>query len=295
MDKIITDEANAEQAEYWNGEAGQGWVDRDKQMERTLRPIGGEAIAAALVQPGEAVLDIGCGCADTSFSLLESVGATGRVFGVDISGPMLGVAATRAKQLPEELQGAIAFEHADASIYPFEAESFDLIFSRFGVMFFADPVAAFANVRTALKPGGRITFICWAPVPENEWITVPMGAALQHIPTPEPMPPNSPGPFGLSDREFTKQMLIDAGFADINIACTQPLMRFGHGIERDRVADFFIDAGPVSRLLGDAAPEKIETVRGAIAEAIMPHYDGETVNLNASCWVVTAVNGGGAD
>ena len=290
MIDITADEANAEQVEFWNGEAGQEWVERDKQMRMTLRPIGGEAIAAALVQPGEAVLDIGCGCADTSFALLESVGATGRVLGVDISEPMLGAATTRAKQLSDELQGAISFELADASIYPFEAASFDLVFSRFGVMFFADPDAAFANIRKALKPGGRIAFICWAPVPENEWITLPMSAAFAHVPRPEPVPPNSPGPFGLSDRVFTEQMLSEAGYTDINIVSTRPLMRFGHGIEQDRVADFFIDIGPASRLLKDTPPDLVETVRLAMTEAVMPHYDGETVNLNASCWIVTASN-----
>ena len=288
MIDIKADEANAEQVEYWNGEAGQNWVERDKQMAMTLRPIGGEAIAAALVQPGEAVLDIGCGCADTSFSLLQSVGATGRVLGVDISGPMLEAATNRAKQLPDELQDAIVFEHADASIYPFEPASFDLIFSRFGVMFFADPAAAFANIRKALKPEGRIAFICWAPVPENEWITLPMSAALQHIPRPEPMPPNAPGPFGLSDRAYTEQVLSEAGYTDINIVSTRPLMRFGHGIERDGVADFFVDIGPAARVLIDTPPELIETVRLAMAEAVMPRYDGETINLNASCWIVTA-------
>lgn len=288
MIDITADEANAEQVEYWNGEAGQGWVERDKQMAMTLRPIGEEAVAAALIRPGEAVLDIGCGCADTSFALLEGVGVAGRVLGVDISGPMLETATTRAGQLADELQGAIAFEHADASVYPFEAASFDLIFSRFGVMFFADPAAAFANMRKALKPGGRIAFICWAPVPENEWITLPMSAALQYIARPEPVPPNSPGPFGLSDKAFTEQVLSEAGYTDINIVSTRPLMRFGHGLEREAVVDFFLDMGPASRVLIDTPPELIETVRLAMSEAIMRHYDGKTINFNASCWIVTA-------
>lgn len=288
MDKKITDNANAEQVEYWNGDAGQGWVDRDQQMAKTLGPIGEEAITAAKVQPGEAVLDIGCGCAGTSFALLDRVGPTGRVLGVDISGPMLGAAAAKAQELPADQQSAISFEHADASTYPFEAASFDLVFSRFGVMFFADPVAAFTNIRKALKPGGRIAFICWAPVPDNEWITVPMGAALKHLPRPEATPPNAPGPFGLSNTEFVKQMLTEAGYSSITITSTRPTMRFGHGLDRDRVADFFIDAGPVSRLLTEASPEQVGVVRQAITEAIMPHYDGDTVNLNASCWIVTA-------
>lgn len=290
MSEFSADNANAEQIEYWNGEAGQGWAERDRQMEKTLGPIGAKAIEAASLQSGERVLDIGCGCAGTSFALLDKVGASGKVLGVDISGPMLKTAAATAEQLPVQLQNAISFEQADASIYPFKAESFDLVFSRFGVMFFADPAAAFANSRKALKPGGRMAFICWAPVPGNEWITLPMAAALQHLPRPEPMPPNAPGPFGLSDRDYVEQVLKQAGYTNVNVASFQPTMRFGHGMARERVADFFIDAGPVSRLLIDASPELTETVRASMAEAIMPLYDGETVNLGASCWIVTASN-----
>jgi SAM-dependent methyltransferase len=290
MSVFSQDNPNAEQIEYWNGEAGEGWAERDRQMEKTLGPIGAEAIAAAAPRGGEAVLDIGCGCAATSFRLLQRVSPGGSVLGVDISAPMLRTAAAAAEQLPRELQDAVAFEQADASLYPFQSGAFDLAFSRFGVMFFADPVAAFANIRTALKPGGRLAFVCWAPVAENEWITVPMGAALQHMPRPEPMPPHAPGPFGLADREHTERVLSEAGFSAINIASLRPTMRFGHGMQRERIADFFIEAGPVSRLLTEASPELVDTVRQAMSEAIMPHYDGETVNMQASCWIVTAGN-----
>jgi SAM-dependent methyltransferase len=281
---------NAEQIEYWNGEAGQGWAERNQQMEKTLGPLAEEVIAAANPMPAETVLDIGCGCADTSLSLLHRVGPTGRVLGVDISRPMLDIAATKVELLPADLRGAIAFEQADASTYPFEAGRFDLLFSRFGVMFFADPAAAFANMRTALKPGGRIAFLCWAPVPENEWITVPMGAALQHVPPPEPTPPNAPGPFGLSNPEFVEQVLNEAGYSNINIGSTRPTMRFGHGMQKEQVVDFFVDVSPASRVLNGAPPELVEPVRSAIAQAIMPYHDGETINLSASCWLVTARN-----
>ena len=281
---------NAEQIEYWNGEGGQDWAERNQQMEKTLAPLAEEVIAAADPRPGEAVLDIGCGCADTSLSLLHRVGPAGRVLGVDISGPMLAVAATKAEQLPEDLCSAITFEQADASSYRFQAGSFDLLFSRFGVMFFANPISAFANMRIALKPGGRIAFLCWAPVPENEWITLPMGAALQHVPPPEPAPPNAPGPFGLSNPGFVDQVLNEAGYSNINIASTRPTMRFGHGLQKEQIADFFVEASPVSRLFTGAPPDKMEAMRRTIAAAIMPYHDGTTINLGASCWLVTARN-----
>ena len=288
MSEAPTARANAEQIEYWNGEAGQGWVDRNATMEKTLAPFADAAIAAAGVKPGEAVMDIGCGCADTSFKLLREVGPGGRVLGVDISAPMLALASERAEGLPSETRDAIAFELADASQHPFEPASFDLLFSRFGVMFFDDPVGAFANLHAALKPGGRLAFICWAPVPGNDWITVPMGAALQHVPRPEPMPPNAPGPFGLADAEYTRGVLTEAGFSDVQLAPHPPVMRFGHDMERDEIADFMFDSGPVSRLLVEASAEEAEAARASVRGALMPHYDGHTINLAASCWIVTA-------
>jgi SAM-dependent methyltransferase len=290
MSRPTTDDPNADQVEYWDGEAGRGWADRDKQMEQTLGPIGALAIEAASVQTGEHVLDVGCGCAHTSFAMLEKTGEKGRVLGVDISGPMLAIAARAAKELPQSLQKAIAFEKADASVYPFEEASFDLAFSRFGVMFFADPVLAFTNIRKALKPTGRLTFICWAPVPGNDWITIPMSAALQHVAPPEPMPPNAPGPFGLSDPEYVKGVLAQAGYGNIEVASVTPTMRFGHDMPADRIGDSFLEVGPVSRLLADASAEQTNAVRASVYDAIKPYYDGKTVNLGASCWIVTASN-----
>ena len=279
---------NSEQIEYWDGEAGQGWAERNAQMEKILGPIGEEAIRTAGVTAGEAILDIGCGCGDTTLALLDETGPEGRVLGVDISSPMLDVANSKAQELTADLQGAISFQQADASTYDFEAGVYDLMFSRFGVMFFAEPAAAFANIRKALKPEGRLAFICWAPVAGNDWVTVPMAAALQHLPKPEPLPPNAPGPFGLSDPDFVDEVLKKANYSDITITPFHPTMRFGHGMEQERIGDFFIDAGPVSRLLKDAPPERVEITRSAIREAVMSYYDGETVNLAASCWLVTA-------
>ena len=284
--------ANAAQFEFWNGEGGKAWAQRDQQMEKTLAPIAAHTIAAARPQPGEHVLDVGCGCGGTAFALLQAVGPTGRVQGVDISGPMLDVATATTRQLPGEFQGAIAFTRADASSHPFTPASYDLLFSRFGVMFFDDPVGAFAHMRTALKPGGRITFVCWAPPRENQWITIPMAAALQHLEPPEPTPPNAPGPFGLADRAFVEQTLEAAGYTNIDIGSYKPTMRFGHGAPRDEVANGFVEVGPVSRLLAEADPDRAVAARGAIAEAIMPYYDGETLNLEGSCWVVKALKPG---
>ena len=198
------------------------------------------------------------------------------------------MARNKVQQLSAGLRSAISFTQADASTHDFEVGAFNLMFSRFGVMFFAEPAAAFANIGKALRPGGRLTFICWAPVSGNDWVTVPMAAALQHLPKPEPMPPNAPGPFGLSQPDFIDNVLRKAGFSGIDINSFKPTMRFGHGMPKEQIGDFFIDAGPISRLLKEAPPAQVALTRGAIRDAVMPYYDGETVNLAASCWIVTA-------
>lgn len=288
MGEISATGPNAEQIEFWNGEAGEDWADSNTQMDKMLRPVGEEAIKTAAPKPGEHVLDIGCGCADTSLSIARRVGTSGKVLGVDISNPMLTKA--KSKRDDEGLSDTISFELADASDFDFEAGAYDLLFSRFGVMFFSDPPAAFANMRKALKNGGRTAFICWAPVMENEWVMLPMAAALQHIPAPEPGEPHAPGPFGLADQEYTRQMLEEAGFSNINFTKFEPTMRIGEGQDKDKIVDFFLDIGPVSRAISAEGAELTAKVRGSIKAAIDPHYDGTSVNLQGSCWIVTATN-----
>lgn len=280
--------SNDDQIEFWNGKAGEEWAERNDQMDRMLAPFRDAAIEAANPRPGERVLDIGCGCADTSLGLAERVGPEGAVLGVDVSGPMLALARHKAEVA--DLSERLKFEEADAAAYNFDKGAFDLLFSRFGVMFFADPPGAFANMRKALKPGGRVAFICWAPVFDNDWVMVPLAAALKHIPAPEPAPPHAPGPFGLSDKDYVNEMLTSAGFKNIAIDRFEIMMRVGAGIEKDNIADFFLEMGPVSRALTNSPAELTQTVRAAVQDAVAPHYADGAVNLKGSCWIVTADN-----
>lgn len=291
MNQPVSKHDNDEQIEYWNGDAGQGWVDRDKQMEKSLGIFGDLVIEAANIQVDEKVLDIGCGCAATSFKILDQVGPTGRVLGVDISAPMLAVAKDKTSKLSDDQRSAITFKQADASTFSFEEGVYDLLFSRFGVMFFSGPADAFANMRKSLKPGGRLTFLCWGPVKENQWITLPLNAALKHAPPPEPSPPNAPGPFGFSNPDYIQEVLNKAGFSNINIEAVYPKMMLGQDQKKEQIADFFLEVGPVASITADCDQTLIDKVRESIHEAIMPHYNGQTVNLKTSCWVVTASNG----
>jgi SAM-dependent methyltransferase len=261
-------------------------------MDAMLRPLGSEAIDRAAPSAGERVLDIGCGCGATSLQLAARVGPGGHVLGVDISAPMLSEATGKLQGMSEDERRALDFEQADASIMDFESATFDLLFSRFGVMFFANPVAAFANMRRALTPRGRLAFLCWGPAEENEWVTVPMRAAMALLPPPEPPNPRDPGPFAFADREYTADILDSAGFVEIDFEAFTPTMKLGRGRSVGDTAEFFLDLGPTSRALAGQPDSLRETVKNAIIASIVERYIDGALALKGRCWIVTARNSG---
>ncbi len=278
-------ETNAEQRTYWNEQAGPIWVAMQERMDAQIGAHGERALAVLAAKPGERVLDVGCGCGDTALAIARQVGASGRVLGVDISAPMLARARERAAAAG---LGHATFEHADAQTHALPAAAFDALFSRFGVMFFEAPSAAFANLAKALRPGGRLVFACWQPVSANAWVAVPMSALAEVLTLPAPPPPGSPGPFAFGDPERVNAVLGEAGFRDIAFRDEQLPMAFG-GV--DEAAAFLTEMGPASRAVreaggGDALREK---ATGAIRAAIAPHARGGRVELASAIWVVTAV------
>jgi SAM-dependent methyltransferase len=201
------DPKNEAEITYWNSAAGRRWVERQQSQDVVLGPILQATLERARLRQGERVVDIGCGTGASSIALAERVGPSGQVLGVDVSAPMLARAAER---LPP---GApVNFVRADATTYRFESAEFDLLFSRFGVMFFAEPARAFTNLRTALKPSGRLAFACWRKFDENPWLQVPLRAALEHVPPPPRPGPEDPGPFAFASEQRVHGILSDAGF-----------------------------------------------------------------------------------
>src|ERR1700722_16858165 len=197
MTALDPDGPNAAQIAYWNETAGPSWVAMQDDLDRELRELGLAAMAALAPRAEERLIDIGCGCGATTLELARRVGPGGGVLGVDISAPMLGVARERAA----------AEGLAQAGFLPVDGA-----FSRFGVMFFEDPVAAFANIRAAVSPRGRLAFVCWRALAENPWMTVPMAAILPLLPAPPPaQTPGAPGPFAFADRDRLFAILRDAG------------------------------------------------------------------------------------
>jgi len=281
---------NAEQIKYWNGEAGTHWADHNDEMDTMLRPLGATAIDRAAPAAGEHVLDIGCGCGGTTLDLAEHVGESGRILGVDISETMLGLANKRIGNLPAKLQAVPSFALADASTFTFPKNEYDLLFSRFGVMFFADSTAAFANMRQALKPKGRLTFLCWGPPSENDWITTPLMAAREHLPPTEATDPKAPGPFAFADTDYVGGILAAAGFANIHVEATSPVMKIGRGGSVEDTAEFFMEVGPVARALIDQNDSVRGRVKNAIADTIADRFRNGFAEMGARCWIVSGEN-----
>jgi len=277
-------ETNAEQRAYWNEQAGPIWVGMQERMDAQIGAHGARALSVLAAQPGERVLDVGCGCGDTALAIARAVGPVGRVLGVDISMPMLARARERAAAAG--LANA-SFEHADAQTHALPASAFDALFSRFGVMFFEAPGTAFANLARALRPGGRVVFACWQPVAANVWVSVPMAALASVLPLPPPPPPGAPGPFAFGDTERVRGILSEAGLGQIAFRAEDLPMIFG-GL--DEAATFLTDMGPASRAVreaggGDALREKAQA---AIRAALAPYGGSGRVELPSAIWVVSA-------
>jgi SAM-dependent methyltransferase len=269
-------ELAAEQASFWNGPGGQGWLAAYGRIERSLVDINRDVLALAAVQPGERVLDVGCGTGDTTAALAKTAGS---VLGVDISEPL--VAAAKAKDIANA-----AFVVADAATQAFEPGSFDLVFSRFGVMFFADPVAAFANLHRALKPSGRLAFVCWRTPQENPWGLVPLQAARPFLP-PMPRPgPEDPGQYSFGDRARVERILKEAGFVASRLEpLDRPIWMGSDVAEVVANADRF---GPMARAFAETPPEQAAKAKAAIAAAVAPHAGPDGVRMPGACWLVSA-------
>lgn len=271
--------ANAAQAEYWNEAAGPVWAALQEKLDTQLAPLGERAVTTLAPQAGEAILDIGCGCGQTTWRLAKIAGPAGRVVGVDISTPMLAVARGRAGDRPGP-----EFRELDAQTGDLGAGAFDAAFSRFGVMFFADPAAAFANIRGALKPGGRLAFVCWRPMGENPMFTAPGEAGAAFLPPPEPSDPAAPGPFAFADSERVRSILRAAGFQDIAIA---PLNAPIGGAELDGATDLALRVGPLASALREH-PELEDRVRTAVRSRLTEFLTDGRVWFPAAVWIVTA-------
>jgi len=284
---MSTEPANAQQILYWNETAGPRWVELQERLDAQLVELGEAALDAAALAPGERVLDVGCGCGASSLAAAERVAPGGQVLGVDVSGPMLARARARAA---EAGRSELAFLEADAQTHAFEPGAFHAVVSRFGVMFFDDPEAAFANLRRALAPGGRLAFVCWQALARNDWMAVPMAAVAKHLTGLAPPEPGAPGPFAFADADRVRGILSSAGLADVAVEPLEGVVSLGGAATAEEAAGFVMEVGPAGRALREAGADEAlrRRVHEEAARALAPYAGAAGVAVPYAAWRVTA-------
>jgi SAM-dependent methyltransferase len=272
--------ANEDMAALWNGASGQAWVDEQALLDQTYHSIEKTLADAVTASHARSVLDIGCGAGATTLAVARTLGARGNVVGIDISVPLVAVARARAQR--EGL--ATDFILADAQTHEFTPASFDMMISRFGVMFFEDPVAAFANLRRASTTSGALRLVVFRSVAENPFMTTAERAAGPSLPNVPPRKPGAPGQFAFADRDRVRSILEDSGWSGIELAPVDVECAFpATSLER-----FFTRLGPVGQALRDADEGLRQQVSQRISAAFQPFVHGDEVRFIAACWMVSA-------
>jgi SAM-dependent methyltransferase len=272
---------NVEQAAAWNGSDGEAWVEREERLNEALRPHTEGLFAAAGVGRDDRILDIGCGCGETTRECGRRA-VDGEALGVDLSSGMLERARVHAA---EEGLTNVRFDQGDAQVHPFPSGAFDLVVSRFGCMFFADPAAAFANIASAGARGGRLALVVWQELRRNEWLAATRDALAIGRDVPEPAP-GTPGPFGLADPDRARAILEAAGFARVDIRGAEVPFRFGAGPED--AFTFALGIGVVRGLLDGLDPGETTRALDALRATIDEHDTGDGVVFDSRTWTVTA-------
>ena len=276
---------NETQRERWNGIDGEYWVRQQDRLDRTLAPVTGPLLAFAAPRSGSTVIDVGCGCGATTIELARAVGPSGRVIGLDISEPMLALAASRLSEF-----GNSTTMLGDAADLPLSNLNAELIVSRFGVMFFGDPVAAFSNLRTGLVPGGRVRFACWRPIGENPWLQIPLHAVYEHAPRLPKPEPEEPGPFAFADTERVTRILTSAGFTPPTFTPLDIQMDLAAGGTLEDAVMQSSQMGPAKRALADQPDEICAAAIDAIRRSLAPYASPSGVTLPAAVWLVAATS-----
>ena len=278
--------ANTAQAEHWNtGDGVAHWITNQARYDRMHAPFTALILDAADLQAGGNVLDVGCGCGGTTLAAARLV-APGQATGLDLSGPMLARARSGAEEAG--LSNAI-FQQGDAQVHELEPGTFGTVISRFGVMFFADPVAAFANNRSATRPGGRLVFACWQPLAANPWLLVPGAALAEHLPPPDPAPADGPGMFAFADPDRLRPILAAAGWRDIEITSEHASILVGGGGSVADAVEFLRTAAMGRTMLAGADAATADRALASLRAALTPYADADGVHLDAAVWLVQAV------
>jgi SAM-dependent methyltransferase len=279
VDKAIP---NVEQAEYWNTAASVHWIEYQDRHDAVVAPLDSHLFAAANIAGTDRVLDVGCGCGATTRAAARTA-AAGHATGIDLSTAMLERARAVAS---EDGLANVRFVQGDAQVYPFDEREFDVAISRFGVMFFEDPVAAFANMARAIREQGRLAFCCWRELTRNDWILVPASAVLSHVPPPDFGSPGAPGPFALADPDRVQSVLSAAGWRDVDLQEVKEQLPVGD--DADEAFTFIRGIRSFRRMLEGADEATAGRALDAVRNALVERETSDGVVLGSTAWVVSA-------
>lgn len=269
-----------EQTALWNGAAGRAWVDAQPLLDQVLRPFEDLLVNSISAESSARMLDVGCGTGSVTLAIARKLGQNGRATGIDISEPMLTLARARA----ERERHPPAFVLGNAESFAFEPASFDAIVSRFGVMFFDEPVQAFANLKRAAEQGARLQFVAWRSAADNPFMTTAERVAAPLLPSLPARREDQPGQFAFGKRDRVHRILQNSGWSEIDIQpidvpCTMP---------EAQLIPYMTRLGPVGRLLQESG----DPIRAQFAEevraALDPYVHGPEVRFTGSCWMIRA-------
>ncbi len=276
----VTD--NVDPIEYWNGPTAQKWIRYQERLDEAIAGYSERALSQLGAAPDESILDVGCGTGTTLLRIARAVGSSGHVTGLDVSAPMLRRARERTAALPH-----VRLVQGDAAHVELPRR-FDALFSRFGVMFFHDPLAAFTRLRSALEPGGRLTFLCWQPIERNAWVMDLMKELRELLPPAPPPSPTGPGPFSLGDASHLATLVAGAGFDEVQLEGLElPLCVSTTGVEG--AVDFTANIGPAARAIAEHGAEMRPAIEARLRTLMEQTAVGDRVELGSAAWLVSAV------
>ena len=283
MGRLESTGLNAPQIDYWNGPAGDKWANFADSLDVMTEDLGSAAMDACDIRLGHAVIDVGCGSGATTIEIARRVGAEGRVLGIDISTPMIEVG--RARLHATGVNG-VTFENADIASHPFQNETFDRVFLRFGVMFFVDPIAAFGNIRGGMKSGGRFAFVCWQTIDKNPWMGIPLRVALRHVAAAAPADPDAPGPLAFANPDRVRHILSEAGFVDIDLKPLVTLLPLEADVPG--AVQKLLQLGPATRLLSHVSEDIKARVANDLVDVISKFQTDSGVMVGSASWIISA-------
>jgi len=278
--------ANEQQSEFWSGSGGDYWIANQEQMDAMLQPLGDEALKRLNLADIRHLIDIGCGTGSTTLQIAGQMPDGARVTGADISVPMTDYARQRLQMAG--LANA-DFMTCDLQTHELAPDSFDGAFSRFGVMFFDEPVTGFSNLRAALKSGAPMAFVCWQTPAENLWHSTALQAARDFIDLPPPHDPRAPGPFAFAEADYVTSILADAGFSDIKMEPHRQEVQLFSGQQVRAAAENFARINPIiSAFVSEAGEDRVGALIDSLADALAPYHKNDALHFPSATWMVSA-------